>query len=187
MLLGSLLCLLAVTAWDLCFLSWQTPYSLSIHFSSQRFAMHQQLLFFLFCYYLPKGQSHPLRKENTFVTLYGTVGFCRVWFSRFLRTTTCRTFRSHPCRDDSVSYATHRFIIAVDNKNKRPQNYTFLCMFVALFGVMLVISKGNIHLLFELPVTSQQIYLCYAALLAGSFIQTVVLIFNLGHHSDIRR
>lgn len=33
-------------------------------------------------------------------------------------------------------------------KNKRPQNYTFLCMFVALLGVMLVISKGNIHLLF---------------------------------------
>lgn len=129
----------------------------------------------------------PLRKENSFITLLRNSRFRRIWFSRFLRTTTCRTFRSHPCRDDSVSYATHRFIIAVDNKNKRPQNYTFLCMFVALIGVMLVISKGNIHLLFELPVTSQQIYLCYAALLAGSFIQTVVLVFNLGHHSDIRR
>lgn len=33
-------------------------------------------------------------------------------------------------------------------KNRRPQNYTFLCMFVALLGVMLVISKGNIELLF---------------------------------------
>lgn len=90
----------------------------------------------------------PLRKENSFITLLRNSRFRRIWFSRFLRTTTCRTFRSHPCRDDSVSYATHRFIIAVDNKNKRPQNYTFLCMFVALIGVMLVISKGNIHLLF---------------------------------------
>ncbi len=33
-------------------------------------------------------------------------------------------------------------------KNKRPQNYTFLFMFCALIGVMLVISKGNIYLLF---------------------------------------
>ncbi|MRA58586.1 EamA family transporter, partial [Bacillus thuringiensis] len=33
-------------------------------------------------------------------------------------------------------------------KNRRPQNYTFLCMFVALLGVILVISKGNIELLF---------------------------------------
>ena len=87
-------------------------------------------------------------RKNTFVTLLWNSRFRRIWFSCFLRTATCRTVWSHPCRDDSVSYATHRFIIAVANKNKRPQNYTFLCMFVALFGVMLVISKGNIHLLF---------------------------------------
>ena len=89
----------------------------------------------------------PLRKENTFVTLYGTVGFAGYGFLVFYGQQLAGP-SGHPCRDDSVSYATHRFIIAVDNKNKRPQNYTFLCMFVALFGVMLVISKGNIHLLF---------------------------------------
>lgn len=132
---------------DLCFLSWQTPYSLSIRSSSQRFAMDRQLLFSYSAITYRRDKVTSLRK-NTFVTLLRNSRFRRMQFSRFLRTTTCRTVWSHPCRDDSVSYATHRFIIAVDNKNKRPQNYTFLCMFVALIGVMLVISKGNIHLLF---------------------------------------
>ncbi len=61
-----------------------------------------------------------LRKENTFVTLLRNSRFRRIWFSCFLRTATCRTVWSHPCRDDSVSYATHRFIIAVDNKKQTP-------------------------------------------------------------------
>ncbi len=62
----------------------------------------------------------PLRKENTFVILLRNSRFRWIWFSRFLRTTTCRTFWSHPCGYDSVSYATHRFIIAVDNKKQTP-------------------------------------------------------------------
>ena len=128
-----------------------------------------------------------LRKENTFVTLLWNSRFRRIWFSCFLRTATCRTVWSHPCRDDSVSYATHRFIIAVANKNKRPQTiHSFVCLLH--YSVLCLSFQKEIFTYYlELPVTFQQIYLCYAALLAGSFIQTVVLVFNLGHHLGIRR
>ena len=188
MLLGSLLCLLAVTAWGFMFPVMANALQFIDPFFFTTIRYGSAAIIFLILLLLTEGtKSLRLEKKNTFVTLLWNSRFRRIWFSCFLRTATCRTVWSHPCRDDSVSYATHRFIIAVANKNKRPQNYTFLCMFVALFGVMLVISKGNIHLLFELPVTFQQIYLCYAALLAGSFIQTVVLVFNLGHHLGIRR
>ena len=147
MLLGSLLCLLAVTAWGFMFPVMANALQFIDPFFFTTIRYGSAAIIFLILLLLTEG-TKSLRLENTFVTLLWNSRFRRIWFSCFLRTATCRTVWSHPCRDDSVSYATHRFIIAVANKNKRPQNYTFLCMFVALFGVMLVISKGNIHLLF---------------------------------------
>ena len=148
MLLGSLLCLLAVTAWGFMFPVMANALQFIDPFFFTTIRYGSAAIIFLILLLLTEGtKSLRLEKKTLSLLFYGTVGFAGYGF-RFLWTTTCRTVWSHPCRDDSVSYATHRFIIAVDNKNKRPQNYTFLCMFVALFGVMLVISKGNIHLLF---------------------------------------
>lgn len=94
--------------------------SLSIRSSSQLSDTDRQLLFFLFCYSLLRENFTPLRKKNTFVILLRNSRFRWIWFSHFLRPTTCRAFWSHPCCDDSISYAAHRFIIAVDNKKQTP-------------------------------------------------------------------
>lgn len=90
----------------------------------------------------------PLRKENTFVILLRNSRFRRIWFSRFLRTTTCRTVWSHPCRDDSVSYATHRFIIAVDNKKQTSTKLHIPLYVRCTYRRYACHFKGNIHLLF---------------------------------------
>ena len=90
---------------------------------------------------------------------------------RFLRTTTCRTFRSNPCTMIQSLMPLIALSLQWITKNRRPQNYTFLCMFVALLGVMLVISKGNIELLFDASHLSTNI-LMLCGVTCWSFIQT---------------
>ena len=67
-------------------------------------------------------------------------------------------------------------------KNRRPQNYTFLCMFVALLGVMLVISKGNIELLFGYASHLSTNILMLCGVTCWVIYTNGVLVFNLGHH-----
>ena len=148
MLLGSLLCLLAVTAWGFMFPVMANALQFIDPFFFTTIRYGSAAIIFLILLLLTEGTKSLRLEKKTLSLLFMEQSVSQDMVFLFLRTATCRTVWSHPCRDDSVSYATHRFIIAVANKNKRPQNYTFLCMFVALFGVMLVISKGNIHLLF---------------------------------------
>lgn len=71
----------------------------------------------------------PLRKKNIFFILLRNIRFRWVWISRFLRTTTCWAFRSDSCGYDSVSYATYRSVIAMDNK-KSPARVLHIFLYV---------------------------------------------------------
>lgn len=148
MLLGSLLCLLAVTAWGFMFPVMANALQFIDPFFFTTIRYGSAAIIFLILLLLTEGTKSLRLERKHFRYSFTEQSVSQDMVFSFSMDNNLRTVWSHPCRDDSVSYATHRFIIAVDNKNKRPQNYTFLCMFVALFGVMLVISKGNIHLLF---------------------------------------
>ena len=158
MLLGSFLCLLAVTAWGFMFpvmanaLQFIDPF----FFTTIRYGL--AAIIFLILLLITEGKTSLRLEKNTFSILLRDSRFRGVWFSRFLRTTTCRTFRSNPCAMIQSLMPLIALSLQWITKNRRPQNYTFLCMFVALLGVMLVISKGNIELLFESQATYQQIY-----------------------------
>lgn len=148
MLLGSLLCLLAVTAWGFMFPVMANALQFIDPFFFTTIRYGSAAIIFLILLFITEGKtSLHLEKEHFRYSFTEQSVSLDMVFS-FFTANNLRAFWGHSCCNDSISYAAHRFIIAVDNKNKRPQNYTFLCMFVALLGVMLVISKGNIHFLF---------------------------------------
>ncbi len=90
----------------------------------------------------------PLRKKTLSLLFYGTVGFAGYGFLVFYGQQLAGPSGAiHAAMIQSLMPLI-ALLLQWITKNKRPQNYTFLCMFVALIGVMLVISKGNIHLLF---------------------------------------
>ena len=90
-------------------------------------------------------------------------------------------FRSNPCAMIQSLMPLIALSLQWITKNRRPQNYTFLCMFVALLGVMLVISKGNIELLFGASHLSTNI-LMLCGVTCWVIYTNGVLVFNLGHH-----
>ena len=77
-------------------------------------------IIFLILLLITEGKTSLRLEKNTFSILLRDSRFRGVWFSRFLRTTTCRTFRSNPCGYDSIPYATDCLITAMDNEKSPP-------------------------------------------------------------------
>lgn len=158
MLLGSFLCLLAVTAWGFMFpvmanaLQFIDPF----FFTTLRYG--SAAIIFLILLLITEGKTSLRLEKEHFLYSFTGQSVSRGMVFSFSTDNNLRTFGAiHAAMIQSLMP-----LIALSlqwiTKNRRPQNYTFLCMFVALLGVMLVISKGNIHLLFELQATYQQIY-----------------------------
>lgn len=128
-----------------------------------------------------------LRKENTFVTLYGTVGFAGYGFLVFYGQQLAGPSGAiHAAMIQSLMPLIALLLQWLTKINAHKTIHSFVCLLH--YSVLCLSFQKEIFTYYlELPVTFQQIYLCYAALLAGSFIQTVVLVFNLGHHLGIRR
>ncbi|MED1409103.1 MULTISPECIES: DMT family transporter [Bacillus] len=148
-LLGSLLCLIAVMAWGFMFpvmanaLQFIDPF----FFTTIRYGS-AAIIFLMLLLIIEGKNSLRLEKRTLSLFFYGTVGFAGYGFLVFYGQQLAGPSGAiHAAMIQSLMP-----LIALSlqwiTKNKRPQHYTFLCMFVALFGVMLVISKGNIHLLF---------------------------------------
>ncbi|MBW3216472.1 DMT family transporter, partial [Salmonella enterica subsp. enterica serovar Javiana] len=106
-------------------------------------------IIFLILLLITEGKtSLRLEKRTLSLFFYGTVGFAGYGFLVFYGQQLAGPSGAiHAAMIQSLMP-----LIALSlqwiTQNRRPQNYTFLCMFVALLGVMLVISKGNIELLF---------------------------------------
>ena len=129
----------------------------------------------------------PLRKENTFVTFYGTVGFAGYGFLVFYgQQLAAPSGAIHAAMIQSLMPLIALLLQWITKTNAHKTTLSFVCS-LHLSVLCLSFQKEIFTYYLELPVTSQQIYLCCAALLAGSFIQTVVLVFNLGRHLGIRR
>ncbi|MGE6539605.1 DMT family transporter [Bacillus luti] len=149
MLLGSTLCLLAVIAWGFMFpvmanaLQFIDPF----FFTTIRYGSASIILLTLLL--IAEGKrSLRLEKRTLSLFFYGTVGFAGYGFLVFYGQQLAGPAGAiHAAMIQSLMPLI-ALLLQWIIKNKRPQNYTFFCMFVALFGVMLVISKGNIHLLF---------------------------------------
>ncbi|HDR7895467.1 DMT family transporter [Bacillus pacificus] len=149
MLLGSLLCLLAVTAWGFMFPVMANALQFIDPFFFTTIRYGSAAIIFLILLLLTEGtKSLRLEKKTLSLLFYGTVGFAGYGFLVFYGQQLAGPSGAiHAAMIQSLMPLI-ALLLQWITKNKRPQNYTFLCMFVALIGVMLVISKGNIHLLF---------------------------------------
>ena len=127
-----------------------------------------------------------LRKENTLL-FYGTVGFAGYGFLVFYGQQLAGPSGAiHAAMIQSLMPLIALLLQWLTKINAHKTIHSFVCLLH--YSVLCLSFQKEIFTYYlELPVTFQQIYLCYAALLAGSFIQTVVLVFNLGHHLGIRR
>ena len=120
MLLGSFLCLLAVTAWGFMFPVMANALQFIDPFFFTTIRYGSAAIIFLILLLITEGKTSLRLEKNTFSVLLRDSRFRRIWFSRFLRTTTCWTFRSNSCSYDSVSYATDRLITAMGNEKSSP-------------------------------------------------------------------
>ncbi|MED0959913.1 DMT family transporter [Bacillus paramycoides] len=148
-LLGSLLCLIAVMAWGFMFpvmanaLQFIDPF----FFTTIRYGS-AAIIFLMLLLIIEGKNSLRLEKRTLSLFFYGTVGFAGYGFLVFYGQQLAGPSGAiHAAMIQSLMPLI-ALLLQWITKNKHPQHYTFLCMFVALFGVMLVISKGNIHLLF---------------------------------------
>ena len=119
MLLGSFLCLLAVTAWGFMFPVMANALQFIDPFFFTTIRYGSAAIIFLILLLITEGKTSLRLEKEHFLFFYGTVGFAGYGF-RFLRTTTCWTFRSNSCSYDSVSYATDRLITAMGNEKSSP-------------------------------------------------------------------
>ncbi|PQZ53622.1 MULTISPECIES: DMT family transporter [Bacillus] len=149
MLLGSILCLLAVTAWGFMFpvmanaLQFIDPF----FFTTIRYGS-AAMIFLILLLIIEGKNSLRLEKRTLSLFFYGTVGFAGYGFLIFYGQQLAGPSGAiHAAMIQSLMPLI-ALLLQWITKNRRPQYYTFLCMFVALLGVMLVISKGNIDLLF---------------------------------------
>ena len=149
MLLGSLLCLLAVTAWGFMFPIMTNALQFIDPFFFTTIRYGSAAIIFLILLLIIKGKNSLHLEERTLsLFFYGTFGFAGYGFLIFYGQQLAGPSGAiHAAMIQSLMPLI-ALLLQWITKNKRPQNYTFLCMFVALLGVMLVISKGNIHLLF---------------------------------------
>ncbi|HHT7236237.1 MULTISPECIES: DMT family transporter [Bacillus] len=149
MLLGSLLCLLAVTAWGFMFpvmanaLQFIDPF----FFTTIRYGS-AAIIFLILLLIIEGKNSLRLEKRTLSLLFYGTFGFAGYGFLIFYGQQLAGPSGAiHAAMIQSLMPLI-ALLLQWITKNRRPGYYTFLCMFVALLGVMLVISKGNLHLLF---------------------------------------
>lgn len=186
MLLGSLLCLLAVTAWGFMFPVMANALQFIDPFFFTTIRYGSAAIIFLFCYYLPKDKVTSLRKTLSLL-FYGTVGFAGYGFLVFYGQQLAGPSGAiHAAMIQSLMPLIALLLQWLTKINAHKTIHSFVCLLH--YSVLCLSFQKEIFTYYlELPVTFQQIYLCYAALLAGSFIQTVVLVFNLGHHLGIRR
>ncbi|AWC30141.1 DMT family transporter [Bacillus cytotoxicus] len=149
LLLGSFLCLLAVTSWGFMFpvmasaLQFIDPF----FFTTIRYGS-AAIIFIILLLAFEGISSFRLEKKILSLLFFGTVGFAGYGFLVFYGQQLAGPSGAiHAAMIQSLMPLLALLLQWV-TKNKRPQNYTFLFMFCALIGVMLVISKGNIYLLF---------------------------------------
>ncbi|MGR5984760.1 EamA family transporter [Bacillus cytotoxicus] len=130
LLLGSFLCLLAVTSWGFMFpvmasaLQFIDPF----FFTTIRYGS-ATIIFIILLLAFEGISSFRLEKKILSLLFFGTVGFAGYGFLVFLWSTISRTFRSHSCRYDSISYAASCFITTVGDKkiNDHKTIHSFLC------------------------------------------------------------
>lgn len=149
MLLGSLLCLLAVTAWGFMFPVMASALQVidPFFFTTIRYGS-ATIIFIILLFMIEGKRSFRLEKKSLFLLFYGTVGFAGYGFLVFYGQQLAGPSGAiHAAMIQSLMPLL-ALLLQWITKNNRPQNYTFFCMFGAFIGVMLVISKGNIHLLF---------------------------------------
>ena len=120
MLLGSFLCLLAVTAWGFMFPVMANALQFIDPFFFTTIRYGSAAIIFLILLLITEGKTSLRLEKEHFLYSFTGQSVSRVWFSRFLRTATCRTFRSNPCSYDSIPYATDCLITAMDNEKSPP-------------------------------------------------------------------
>ena len=186
MLLGSFLCLLAVTAWGFMFPVMANALQFIDPFFFTTIRYGSAAIIFLILLLITEGKtSLRLEKEHFLYSFTGQsvsgYGFL-VFYGQQLAGPSGAI---HAAMIQSLMP-----LIALSlqwiTKNRRPQNYTFLCMFVALLGVMLVISKGNIELLFGAASHLSTNILMLCGVTCWVIYTNGVLVFNLGHHLGTR-
>ncbi|SDY58825.1 DMT family transporter [Bacillus sp. 166amftsu] len=148
-LFGSLLCLLAVTAWGFMFPVMASALQFIDPFFFTTFRYGSAAIIFIILLFIIEGKSaFHLEKQAFYLLFYGTVGFAGYGFLVFYGQQLAGPSGAiHAAMIQSLMPILALLLQWV-LKKKKPQNYTFLCMFCALIGVLLVISKGNIHMLF---------------------------------------
>ena len=119
MLLGSFLCLLAVTAWGFMFPVMANALQFIDPFFFTTIRYGSAAIIFLILLLITEGKTSLRLEKNTFYSFTGQSVSRGMVFS-FLRTATCRTFRSNPCSYDSIPYATDCLITAMDNPKSPP-------------------------------------------------------------------
>ncbi|UYX51430.1 DMT family transporter [Bacillus thuringiensis] len=149
MLLGSLLCLLAVTAWGFMFPVMTNALQFIDPFFFTTIRYGSAAIIFLILLLIIEGKNSLHLEERTLsLFFYGTFGFAGYGFLIFYGQQLAGPSGAiHAAMIQSLMPII-ALLLQWITKNHRPGYYTFLCMFVALLGVMLVISKGNIDLLF---------------------------------------
>ncbi|MEY8351555.1 DMT family transporter [Bacillus cereus] len=148
-LFGSLLCLLAVTAWGFMFPVMASALQLIDPFFFTTFRYGSAAIIFTILLFIIEGKrAFRLEQQTFYLLFYGTVGFAGYGFLVFYGQQLAGPSGAiHAAMIQSLMPLL-ALLLQWGLQNKKPQNYTFLCMFCALIGVLLVISKGNIHLLF---------------------------------------
>lgn len=119
MLLGSFLCLLAVTAWGFMFPVMANALQFIDPFFFTTIRYGSAAIIFLILLLITEGKTSLRLEKEHFLYSFTGQSVSRYGF-RFLRTATCRTFRSNPCSYDSIPYATDCLITAMDNEKSPP-------------------------------------------------------------------
>ncbi|MDZ5605760.1 DMT family transporter [Bacillus pseudomycoides] len=148
-LFGSLLCLLAVTAWGFMFPVMASALQFIDPFFFTTFRYGSAAIIFTVLLFMIEGKrAFHLEKQAFYLLFYGTVGFAGYGFLVFYGQQLAGPSGAiHAAMIQSLMPLL-ALLLQWGLKNKKPQNYTFLSMFCALIGVLLVISKGDVHMLF---------------------------------------
>ncbi len=186
-LFGSLLCLLAVTAWGFMFPVMASALQFIDPFFFTTFRYGSAAIIFTILLFMIEGKhAFHLEKQTFYLLFYGTVGFAGYGFLVFYGQQLAGPSGAiHTAMIQSLMPLL-TLLLQWGLQNKKPQNYTFLCMFCALIAYYLLFQKAIFIYYFEQQVISSQIYSCSLALFAGLFTQMVALISKLGRRFVIQ-
>ena len=186
MLLGSLLCLLAVTAWGFMFPVMANALQFIDPFFFTTIRYGSAAIIFLILLLLTEGTKSLRLEKKTLSLLFTEQSVSQDMVFSFSTDNNLPSGAIHAAMIQSLMPLIALLLQWITKTNAHKTTLSFVCS-LHLSVLCLSFQKEIFTYYLELPVTSQQIYLCCAALLAGSFIQTVVLVFNLGRHLGIRR